>query len=72
MGLRASFSPYNYDDMAQAQHCVVVEALGIRHLRRVLGLFMGGMHAWMRGIFPSEFMDALMPLPSLDGPLSVG
>ncbi|HEX3500806.1 MAG TPA: alpha/beta fold hydrolase [Stellaceae bacterium] len=41
-GLRAKFPRYNYDDMVAAQHGLVSEGLGIRHLRLVLGNSMGG------------------------------
>lgn len=69
-GLRAAFPRYNYEDMVEGQHRVVREALGIRHLRLVLGMSMGGMHTWMWGIRHPEFMDALIPLASLPVPMS--
>lgn len=69
-GLRAAFPSYNYEDMIEGQHRVVREALGIRHLRLVLGMSMGGMHTWMWGIRHPEFMDALVPLASLPAPMS--
>jgi homoserine acetyltransferase len=45
-GLRTKFPLYNYDDMVAAQYRLVTEGLGLRHLRLVLGVSMGGMHAW--------------------------
>ena len=48
-GLRAKFPLYNYDDMVAAQHLVVTEGLGIKHLRLVIGNSMGGMQTWMWG-----------------------
>ena len=42
-GLRAKFPRYDYDDMVQAQYRLVTEALGLSHLRLVLGNSMGGM-----------------------------
>src|SRR5262252_1402322 len=36
-GLRTSFPRYNYDDMIEAQHRLVTEGLGIKHLRLVMG-----------------------------------
>ena len=36
-GLRAKFPLYNYADMVAAQHRLVTEGLGIRHLRLVIG-----------------------------------
>jgi len=61
-GLRAKFPRYNYDDMVLAQHRLVTEGLGIRHLRLVLGNSMGGMQTWLWGEKYPEFMDALVPM----------
>jgi homoserine O-acetyltransferase len=63
-GLRAKFPRYNYDDMVAAQHKLVSEGLGIRHLRLVLGNSMGGMHTWIWGVAHPDFMDALVPMAS--------
>ena len=61
-GLRAAFPHYDYGDMVEAQYRVVTEALGVRHLRLVLGNSMGGMHAWLWGERHPQFMDALVPM----------
>jgi homoserine O-acetyltransferase len=61
-GLRAKFPRYTYDDMVAAQHRLVTEGLGLRHLRLVLGNSMGGMHTWLWGVTYPEFMDALVPM----------
>ena len=63
-GLRAKFPRYNYDDMVAAQHRLLTEGLGIRHLRLVLGNSMGGMEAWVWGVTHPDFMDALAPMAS--------
>lgn len=63
-GLRAKFPRYNYDDMVSAQHRLVSEGLGIRHVRLVLGNSMGGMHSWIWGVKHPDFMDALVPMAS--------
>src|SRR5687767_3257862 len=63
-GLRGRFPHYRYHDMVEAQYRVVTEALGIRHLRLVLGTSMGGMQTWMWGEMYPDFMDALVPLAS--------
>ena len=63
-GLRAKFPRYNYDDMVAAQHRLLTEGLGIRHLRLVLGNSMGGMETWVWGITHPGFMDALVPMAS--------
>jgi hypothetical protein len=50
-GLRARFPLYNYADMVSAQHRLITEGLGIRHLRLVMGNSMGDMQTWMwRGL----------------------
>jgi len=64
-GLRARFPRYCYEDMVAAQHRLMTEALGVDHLRLVLGTSMGGMHVWLWGIRHPGFMDALMPLACL-------
>jgi homoserine O-acetyltransferase len=64
-GLHARFPRYGYNDMVDAQHRLLVEGLGVGHLRLVLGTSMGGMHAWVWGQRYPGFMDALMPLSSL-------
>ena len=60
--LKAKFPRYNYDDMVDAQHRLVTEGLGIRHLRLVIGNSMGGMHAWIWGAKYPDSMDALVPM----------
>ena len=40
--LRAKFPQYDYDDMVTAQYRLVTEGLGLRHVRLILGISMGG------------------------------
>lgn len=61
-GLHARFPAYDYDDMVEAQRRLLVEGLGVRHLRLVMGTSMGGMQTWLWGVTHPEMMDALMPL----------
>jgi len=61
-GLHMRFPHYGYDDMVTAQHRLLVEHLGVDHLRLVMGTSMGGMHTWVWGEKYPDFMDALMPL----------
>jgi homoserine O-acetyltransferase/O-succinyltransferase len=61
-GLHARFPRYTYDDMVQAQHRLLTEALGVNHLRLVLGTSMGCMHAWIWGERYPDFVDGLVPL----------
>jgi homoserine O-acetyltransferase/O-succinyltransferase len=63
-GWHAKFPRYNYDDMVAAQYKLVTEGLGIRHLRLVLGISMGGMHTWIWGVMYPDLMDALAPMAS--------
>lgn len=63
-GLKAKFPKYNYDDMVDAQHRLVVEGLGVKHLRLIIGNSMGGMHAWVWGVRYPDMMDALAPMAS--------
>ncbi len=63
-GLRAKFPIYDYSDMVQGQYRVVTEALGVHHLRLVIGNSMGGMQTWMWGELHPDMMDALVPMAS--------
>ena len=56
--------------MVEAQKLLVTEALGIDHLRLILGLSMGAMNTWIWGEKYPDMMDALMPLVSLPGPIT--
>lgn len=69
-GLRAAFPEYDYDDMVAAQYDLVKNHLGIDHLRLVMGNSMGGMLTWVWGVTHPDFMDALVPMASLPGPMS--
>jgi homoserine O-acetyltransferase len=64
-GLRAHFPHYGYLDMVEAQRRLLSEALGVTHLRLVMGTSMGGMHTWLWGQLHPDMMDALLPLASL-------
>lgn len=61
-GLRATFPEYTYDDMVEAQRRLLVEGLGVDHLRLIMGTSMGCMHAFVWGEAHPDFADALMPL----------
>jgi homoserine O-acetyltransferase/O-succinyltransferase len=63
-GLHARFPRYGYNDMVEAQYRLLTEALGVTHLRLVMGTSMGGMQTWVWGERHPGFMDALMPLAS--------
>lgn len=63
-GLHARFPHYNYDDMVDAQRRLLVEGLGVSHLRLVMGTSMGGMHSWVWGTRYPGFADGIVPLAS--------
>ena len=61
-GLRMKFPAYDYDDMVEAQHRMLTEGLGIRHVRLIMGTSMGCMHSFVWGEAYPDFAGALMPL----------
>ena len=61
-GLKTGFPKYDYADMVEAQHRLVSEGLGIKHLRLVIGNSMGGMQTFLWGEMYPGFMDALAPM----------
>jgi homoserine O-acetyltransferase len=61
-GLHAHFPQYEYADMVALQHALVLNGLGVNHLRLILGTSMGCMHSWLWGETYADFMDALMPM----------
>ncbi|MBC9882923.1 alpha/beta fold hydrolase [Bradyrhizobium sp. INPA01-394B] len=63
-GMKTGFPKYNYDDMVEAQHRLVTEGLGVKHLRLVIGNSMGGMQTWIWGEKYPNDMDALVPMAS--------
>ncbi|WP_337961365.1 alpha/beta fold hydrolase [Curvibacter microcysteis] len=69
-GLRTRFPRYNYEDMVRAQHQLLTQHLGVRHLRMVLGYSMGGMHTWLWAQQYPDFMDIAVPMASLPVPMS--
>jgi homoserine O-acetyltransferase len=63
-GLKTKFPQYNYADMVDAQHRLLAEGLGIKHLRLVIGNSMGGMETWLWAEKYPAFMDAAVPMAS--------
>ena len=61
-GLRMRFPAYAYADMVEAQRRMLVEGLGVRHLRLIFGTSMGCMHAFLWGETSPGFASALMPM----------
>ncbi len=64
-GLKGKFPHYRYHDIVEAEHRLVTEGLGIRHLRLVMGSSMGGMQTWMWGEMYPGLMDGLVPIASM-------
>ena len=69
-GLRARFPHYRYDDLVESTHRLLTDGLGIRRLKLLLGISMGGMLAWLYGERYPDFMEALVPVASQPGPMS--
>ena len=68
-GLHAHFPRYGYRDQVRAQH-LLLEKIGIRRLRLVLGTSMGGMQTWLWGeMFPND-MDCLVAIASTPAAIS--
>jgi homoserine O-acetyltransferase len=68
-GLRAHFPHYGYKDQVRAQH-LLLERIGIRRLKLVLGTSMGGMQTWLWGeMFPND-MDCLVAIASTPAAIS--
>jgi homoserine O-acetyltransferase len=61
-GMRMRFPKYDYDDMVEAQHRMLTEGLGLKHLRLIMGTSMGCMHSFVWGERYPDFASALMPL----------
>ncbi len=69
-GLRAAFPHYGYGDMVDLQHKLVIETLGITHLRAVVGMSMGCMNAWQWAEAYPDAMDGIMPVACFPAPIS--
>jgi homoserine O-acetyltransferase/O-succinyltransferase len=68
-GLHAHFPRYGYKDQVRAQH-QMLEQIGIKHLRVVLGTSMGGMQTWLWGeMYPND-MDCLVAIATTPAAIS--
>ncbi|WP_019833608.1 alpha/beta fold hydrolase [Sphingomonas sp. PR090111-T3T-6A] len=61
-GLRMKFPHYDYGDMVELQHHLLVDGLGIAHARLIMGTSMGCMHGFVWGETYPDYARALMPL----------
>ena len=64
-GLRAKFPRYGYHDLVDLEHRLITEHFKIERLRLVMGISMGGMHAWLWGIRYPDAMDGIVAISSL-------
>jgi homoserine O-acetyltransferase/O-succinyltransferase len=64
-GLHSHFPQYDYDDMVQSQHAMLLQGLKIDHLRLILGTSMGCMQTFVWGETYPGFADALAPFACL-------
>jgi homoserine O-acetyltransferase/O-succinyltransferase len=68
-GMRMGFPHYNLVDIVAAEK-LIVEHLGVHHLRVIAGASMGGRQTWQWGVQYPEFMDAMVPMISSPFPNS--
>jgi homoserine O-acetyltransferase len=64
-GLRTRFPHYGYGDMVEAQRRLLMEKLGVSHLRLIVGTSMGCMHSWLWAEAQPKVMDAVLALACL-------
>ena len=69
-GLHSHFPHYGYKDQVRAQH-LLLERIGVKHLKLVLGTSMGGMQTWLWGeMFPND-MDCLVAIASTPAAIKI-
>ena len=68
-GLRARFPHYGYRDQVRAQHDLLA-AIGVTHLKLVLGTSMGGMQTWLWGETYPDASDGLVAVASTPAAIS--
>ena len=59
---RDAFADLTIGDMVESQHRLLVERLGIRHLRAVVGISMGAFQAYEWAVRYPAFADAVVPI----------
>ncbi len=59
---RMQFPKFSIRDMVESQHELLTKHLGIRHLRVVMGISMGGMQTFQWIAAYSDFMDFAIPI----------
>ena len=61
---RAKFPHYGYNDLVDLEHKLVIETLAIKRLHAILGMSMGGMHAWQWAQAYPDAVEGVMPVVS--------
>lgn len=61
-GMNMSFPRFTIRDMVKAEHRLITECLGIRHLVAVTGISMGGIGSLQWAVSFPDFMDAVIPV----------
>src|SRR5579859_7498546 len=69
-GMRGHFPHYGYADLVEGQYRLVTEGLGVKHLKLILGVSMGGMNTWQWLERHPDMMDAAMPIACLPTQIS--
>ena len=69
-GLLGHFPRYTYDDMVGAQYRLVLNKLGVNHLRLIIGSAMGGAQTLLWGQAHPYFVDTLLALNCLPAPIA--
>ncbi len=69
-GLGRRFPHYRFADMVSLQHRLVTDRLNISRLHSIVGLSIGGMHAWMWGEQYPEAVESLIPIVAQPAPIS--
>jgi len=59
---RLQFPRFTIRDMVNAEHQLATQTLGLRHLRGVIGISMGGMQTFQWAVAYPTFMDAAIPI----------